>query len=350
MRRSERRTRAAGRRRRAALVVAASTASAAALVASGGGTALATAAAASRLKKVTLTVAVVPPKMIFMGFYVAKDEGFFARSGLDVTLMPEQGGVQAARAVAAGDAYFEAGGTDAVAASAAQNGGIEAIWSYGGNDLSLIADKSVTNVAQLRGQKVGLGDATGPAYELTSIALRQKGIPISAVQTVILNSRAALVGALADNEIQASAFHIDDGYTVLQKDPHVHVLEPLYKVAPLYWYGAVGVPTKYARQNPQTVVAFLKAMLEAQRWMYTHRSQTIALSVRETQETRPVVTQSYDFLTKNKLWATDAGMTAAQVNWTMREYKLNGIITRIPPDRQVYDLQYVRQALAQLKG
>ena len=341
---------AAGRARRCRRTAVRGVLLAGAVVTAAAGTAAAAPHRSARLTPVTLTIAVVPPKMIFMGFYVAKQKGFFAKNGLDVTLMAEQGGVQAARAVAAGDAYFEAGGTDAIAASAAQNGGLEAVWSYGQNDLSLIADKSIHSVAQLKGKKVGLGDPTGPAYELTSFALRKDGLPISAVDNVILNSRAALVGALADNEIQASAFHIDDGYTVLEKDPNVRVLEPLYKVAPLYWYGAVGVPGTYARQNPGTVVAFLKSMIEAQRWMYAHRAQTIALSVKDTEESPTVVAKSYDFLTANKLWSTTAGMTAAQVNWTMRQYKLNGIINRIPPNSQVFDLRYVDEALAQLKS
>lgn len=331
---------------------------AAALVAGGvglgalaaGGTAGANAVRAhsAKLQKITLTLALDPPKMIFMGFEIAKQEGFFQRNGLDVTIMAEQGGVQAARAVAAGDAYFEAGGTDAIAASVAQNGGLTSIWSYGGSDLSLMSDSNITSVSQLKGKTIGAGDATGPAFELGAIALRKAGVGLKQVNFAILNGRPALIGAMVAGKVQAAAFHIDDGYTLLAQDPHVHVLEPLYKAAPLFWYGAVGIPVAYGKAHSETVVAFLKSMLEAQRWMYTHPGPTIRLSVQDTGETKAVVTRAYQFLAKNKLWATGVGMTDAQIQWTLKEYKDNGIIKTIPPLSRVFDPSYVNKALSEI--
>ena len=154
-----------------------------------GATGSATAAVhhASKLQKITLTLALDPPKMIFMGFEVAQQEGFFQRNGLDVNILAEQGGVQAARAVAAGDAYFEAGGTDAVAASVAQNGGLISIGSYGQDDLSRLSDSNIKTVAQLKGKTIGAGDSTGPAFELGAIALRKAGIGLKQVSFAILN-------------------------------------------------------------------------------------------------------------------------------------------------------------------
>lgn len=315
-----------------------------------GATGSATAAVhhASKLQKITLTLALDPPKMIFMGFEVAQQEGFFQRNGLDVNILAEQGGVQAARAVAAGDAYFEAGGTDAVAASVAQNGGLISIWSYGQDDLSLLSDSNIKTVAQLKGKTIGAGDSTGPAFELGAIALRKAGIGLKQVSFAILNGRPALVGAMVAGKIQAAAFHVDDGYALLEQDKNVHILEPLYKAAPLFWYGAVGIPVSYGKTHRQVVVDFLKAMIEAQRWMYTHRTQTIALSVKDTGETPTVVAHAYDFLKANKLWTTGVGMTAAQIKWTLQQYKENGIIKRIPTVAQIFDPSYVQQALAEL--
>ncbi len=305
---------------------------------------------ASQLTKVTLTTALNPPKMIFMGFWVAQQEGFFRKNGLDVTIMPEQGGVQAARAVAAGDAYFEAGGTDAIAAAFAQAGNLEAIWSYGGDDLSLIADKSITSVAGLNGKTIGAGDSTGPAYELSEIALRKAGVPTKNVNVAVLAGRPALVGAMAAGQIQAAAFHIDDGLALQAQDPNVHVLASFAKVAPQYWYGAVGIPVKYGKTHSKTVVAFLTSMIEAQRWMYTHRAQVITLGVKFTGETRPIVTQSYDFLTANKLWSTGVGMTDAQVAYTLVQFQKNGIIPTVPKASAIFNQTFINQALKNAVG
>jgi ABC-type nitrate/sulfonate/bicarbonate transport system substrate-binding protein len=303
---------------------------------------------AKALTKVTLTLALDPPKMIFMGFWVAQQEGFFARNGLDVTLMPEQGGVQAARAVAAGLAYFEAGGTDAIAAAYAQAGNLEAIWSYGADDLSMIADKSVASVAALKGKTIGAGDATGPAFELSEIALRKAGVNTNDVKVAVLNGRPALVGAMAAGAIQASVFHVDDGYALLSKDPNVHVIATMAKVAPQYWYGAVGIPVAYGKKHPATVVAFLESMIEAQRWMYTHPAGTIALSVKFTGESLAVVTKSYNFMKLNKLWSTGIGMTNAQVSYTLAQFKANGIIPTVPKATDIFNQTFIRSALTKV--
>lgn len=305
---------------------------------------------AKQLTKVTVTLALDPPKMIFMGFWVAQQEGFFARNGLDVKLMPEQGGVQAARAVAAGDAYFEAGGTDAIAAAYAQAGNLEAIWSYGGDDLSFVADKNINSVAALKGQTIGVGDATGPAFELSEIALRKAGVNTSAVKIAVLNGRPALVGAMAAGAIQASVFHVDDGFTLLSTDPNVHVIASMARVAPQYWYGAVGIPVTYGETHPGTVIAFLESMIEAQRWMYTHRTQTINLSVKYTGETPAIVAKSYDYLTHNKLWSTGVGMTDAQVSYTLAQFKENKIIPSIPKATDIFNQTFIKAALAKVGG
>jgi NitT/TauT family transport system substrate-binding protein len=337
------------RRRAAVVAVAGLSAGTLAVASLPGGASAAPSSHAAKLQKITLTLALDPPKMIFMGFEIAQQEGFFQRNGLDVTIIPEQGGVQAARAVAAGDAYFEAGGTDAVAASVAQGGGLVSIWSYGQDDLSLLSDSNITSVSQLKGKTIGAGDSTGPAFELGAIALRNAGIKLNQVTFAILNGRPALVGAMVAGKIQAAAFHVDDGYTLMSKDKSVHVLEPLYKAAPLFWYGAVGIPVSYGKAHPTIVVDFLKSMIEAQTWMYSHPGPTIALSVKDTGETKPIVTESYNFLRANKLWTTGVGMTPAQIKWTLQQYKANGIIKTIPTVSQIFDPTYVDQALAQLK-
>jgi NitT/TauT family transport system substrate-binding protein len=300
------------------------------------------------LKSVQVALALDPPKMVFIGFYVASDEGFFARNGLRVTLEPELSGVQAAQAVAAGDAVFSAGGTDAVAASAAENGGQIAIWSYAKDDLSIVSDSSITSVSQLRGKNIGLGDATGPAYQLSVLALEQAHVPLSAVRFDILNGRPALVSALIAGRIQATVFHVDDGLTALQKDSKIHILRAMYDSAPDYWYGALSVPTKYAKQNPGTVKAFLTAMVEADRWMYSHKAQTVQIGIKYTNESPTVVSQAYDFLTSHHLWTENAGATAQEVAYTLNLYKKSKTISTVPPVSKVMDFSYIDSVLSQL--
>lgn len=308
------------------------------------------AGSSSSLTPVTVQLALVPPKMIFMGFYVAQAEGFFKKNGLNVTLQAQPTGAQAVRALESGAGVFAAGGTDGVASADANGANLTGIWSYGKDDLSVIAADSVKSIAGLKGVNVGVSDKAGPAYSLTALTLASAGLSTSSVNWVILSGRPALVTALASGRIQASVFHVDDGLTLIRKDPHVHVLAQMNTAAPQWWYGAVSVSKTYAQAHPKVVTEFLTAMVQAQRWMYTHASQTIALSVKDTQENPSVVAQAYHIMVKAHDWETGSGIHAADVNYTLNAYRHDGVI---PPSSkltasQVTDTTYINSVLAKL--
>ena len=302
------------------------------------------------LTPVTVQLALVPPKMIFMGFYVAQAEGFFTRNGLSVTLQGEPTGNQAVRGLAAGAGVFAAGGTDAVAAADANGGGLVAIWSYGADDLSVIASDSVKSLAGLKGQNIGITDKSGPAYSLPVLALNSVGLSADAAHYVVLGGRPALVTALASGRIQAAAFHTDDGLTLIQKDPKVHVLAQMSKAAPNWWYGAVAVKKAYAQAHPAVVTGFLTAMIQAQRWMYAHPAQTITLAEKYTLEAPSVVTSSYKIMTAAHDWVTGAGLDPAAVNFTLNAYRHDGVIPSSSTINasSTIDQSYINQVLAKL--
>jgi len=285
-----------------------------------------------------------------MGFYVAQAENFFKENGLNVTLQAEPTGAQAVRGLAAGAGVFAAGGTDGVVSADASGANMTAVWGYGKDDLSIIAADNVKSIAGLKGMNVGVSDKAGPAYSLTTLTLQSAGLSANAANWVILSGRPAMVTALAANRIQASVFHVDDGLTLIKKDPHVHVLAQMNTAAPQWWYGAVSVYKAYAQSHPKVVEAFLTAMVEAQRWMYTHPSQTIALAVKDTQEDPSVVAQSYQVMAKANDWETGSGINPADVNFTLNAYRHDGVI---PPSStltasQVTDTTYINAVLAKL--
>lgn len=343
-----------GRRRAGAAIVTAAALCVAASACGSGSSASNGAAppagSSTSLTPVTVQLALVPPKMIFMGFYVAQAENFFKKNGLSVTLQPEPTGAQAVRGVAAGAGLFAAGGTDGVAAADANGANMVAVWGYGNDDLSIIAADSVKSIAGLKGMSVGVSDKAGPAYSLTTLALHSVGLSPEAANWVILSGRPALVTALAAGRIQASVFHVDDGLTLVKKDPQVHVLAQMNTAAPQWWYGAVSVSKTYAKTHPEVVKEFLTAMVEAQRWMYTHPSQTIALAVKDTQEDPSVVAKAYQVMAKAHDWETGSGINPADVSFTLNSYRHDGVIpaSSTLTASQVIDTTYINAVLAKL--
>jgi NitT/TauT family transport system substrate-binding protein len=303
----------------------------------------------ANLIKVRVGLALIPPKMTFIGFYVALDKGFFKRNGLDVKLMSEGDGVKSLRGTAAG--AFDMAGTSAddVIAAAAQGGGLSSVWGYAMPlDTAVVADQSVKTVADLKGKKIGITDPGGFSDVQVRAVLAQNHIPAAQASIISFSSRSAFVPAIVSGQINAAPFHVDDAYVAQAQDPNLHVVAAVYKSLPNWWYGSLAVTNTYKASHQETIAKFITAMIQADRWIYSHKAQTIAVGVKETQEPKAAVTAAYTFLKKAHEWTVNDGLEQKRVMFTMRyEHKL-GQIPKVPAYTDVADTSIVNGVLGVL--
>jgi len=306
-------------------------------------------ARAGKLTTVRFGLALIPPKMTFIGFYVARDQGFFKKNGIDAKLMGEGDGVKSLRGAAAG--AFDMAGTSAddVIAAAAQGGGITSIWGYAMPlDTAIVADKSVKTAADLKGKKIAITDPGGFSDVQVRAVLAQAHVNANDTQIISMPDRSAFLPAIVSGRIDAAPFHADDGFAAQEQDKNLHVIAAVYKSLPYWWYGSLAVTNKYKAANRATIAKVLKAMIQADRWIYSHKAQTIAIGVKETQESKAAVTKAYDFLKAAHEWTVNDGLEKGRVMTTMRyEHRLKQI-PRVPTYNEVADLSIVNGVLKQL--
>jgi ABC-type nitrate/sulfonate/bicarbonate transport system substrate-binding protein len=160
--------------------------------------------------------------------------------------------------------------------------------------------------------------------------------------------RSAFLPAIVAGRINAAPFHADDGFAAEAQDSKLHVVAAVYKSLPNWWYGSLAVTDKYRTANRATITKFIKAMIQADRWIYTHAAQTIAIGVKETQESKSAVSKAYVFLKKANEWTVNDGLEKGRVMNTMRyEHKLKQI-PRVPTYNEVTDLSITNGILKQL--
>jgi NitT/TauT family transport system substrate-binding protein len=308
-----------------------------------------TGARTAKLTTVRVGLALIPPKMTFIGFYVARDQGFFKKNGLDVKLMGEGDGVKSLRGAAAG--AFDMAGTSAddVIAAAAQGGGIKSVWGYAMPlDTAIVADQSVKTAADLKGKKIAITDPGGFSDVQVRAVLAQAHVNASSTQIISMPDRSAFLPAIVAGRIDAAPFHADDGFAAEAQDSKLHVIAAVYKSLPNWWYGSLAVTDKYRAANGPTIAKFVTAMIQADRWIYSHRAQTIAIGVKETQESKAAVSKAYAFLKAAHEWTVNDGLEQGRVMTTMRyEHKLKQI-PRVPAYTEVADLSIVNGVLKQL--
>lgn len=298
---------------------------------------------------ITVGLALNPPKMVFIGFYVARDQGFFSKHNLDVSLAEFTDGVKSLKGLAGGSVDIGGTSSDDVIAAAAQGGGVKAIWSYAApTDTIMLGGPAVKSAADLKGKTIGITDPGGFADSQARAVLGSAGVPASSVKFQSFPGRSAFVPALVAGKIDAAVFHVDDGLTAQSKSPNLNVVSKIWEAAPLWWYGAVTVRTHYAGKNQDLLQRFLQAMIEADRWMYGHRAEVVKIGVKYTQEDQAIVEKSYDFLAAAHEWTVNDGLRQNMVDYTVQTNFDNKQIDKKPTFDQVVDKTLINKVLASI--
>lgn len=300
--------------------------------------------------QVNVGIALSPPKMIFLGPYVADAEGFFAKQNIKVKFISMPNGLETELGTTAGSIDFGfSSATDAIE-SAAAGSPIHAIWSYGPKlDTQCIASGNINSAKDLIGKNVGSTGTGGFSYTQAYACLKPAGVNVNQVKLINM-TRAQFVPALLSNRIHAAVFHVDDAYVVQHSGVPLKVLSNEAEVLPDWWYGGVTVLDKYAQANPDLVTRFLTAMVQADRWMTdpANRNAVIAVGVQATKEDKAAVSYAYDYLAKNHLWTLNSGMDEASEGYTAQQLLNFKEIDKLPAYSAVVDDSYINAVLDKL--
>ena len=306
---------------------------------------------AQKFATIEVGLALSPPKVIFMGPYVAAQEGFFAKEHLRIHYISMPTGLETELGTTAGTINFGlSSGTDPIEA-AASTAPVVAIGSYGEKLTTVcIVPPTIKKAKTLIGKPVGTTGATGFAYTTLNACLVAGGVHISQVKPIDM-TRAEFVSAIDTHRIYAAAFHADTGYVVLHSLKGSHVLYQEYKAVPTWWYGAISVKRAYARSHKSITERFLAALILADRWMNAKKntSKLITIAVTATTETVNAVTYAVKLELKSHTWSTTLALEPKRIGYTVNELLKLKEITHKPPLKKIATTSYLKGALELLK-
>ena len=134
------------------------------------------AGAAQALTKVTMTTGSFSEREAAM--YVAQDQGFFRRYGLDLTFVQVRSGPIGMAALASGESQLHEGSvTGAVLGSAAE--GVDLVFVAGMiNKLigNIMASPKIKSPSDLKGKVIGVTSMSGGSWMFTTLALEYWGL------------------------------------------------------------------------------------------------------------------------------------------------------------------------------
>jgi NitT/TauT family transport system substrate-binding protein len=231
--------------------------------------------------------------VVYLPLTIAEQQGFFKAEGIDVEIQDLQGGAKALQALVGGSADVVIGYYDHTIQMQAKNKDIKAIallGRYPGLVLGVRSDlaASVTNVAGLKGMKIGVTAPGSSTQFMVDYLLSKNGLRPSDVSIVGIGAASTAVAAIEQRQVDALV-NMDPMITVLESRGLVSLLVDTrtergtnevyggeYPGASLY------TTQDFIERHPATAQRLVTAIIKALRWIHGRTPEQIASSLPES--------------------------------------------------------------------
>jgi NitT/TauT family transport system substrate-binding protein len=209
--------------------------------------------------------------------WVAYEQGFFRKYGLDVQLIFVEGGSLGVQTLVSGDVTAAAVAGASVVQSNLQNSGLVMIAGFLNTmDYQLIVSKEIIRPDQLKGKTLAVSRFGSSSDFATRYAIDRYGLsPDKDVTIVQIGSQPARFAALETGKIHGAMVSIP--LTVKARKMGLNALADLQMLGLEYQHTGLAVTQSLIKSNPEIVRNITKAFVEAIHYLKTHRKETLAV-------------------------------------------------------------------------
>lgn len=254
--------------------------------------------AARAQDRTEVRVAVLAPSALLWLHAIAKDQGFYAKHGIEVRDLVAAGSPALLQAVSTGS--VEAGVAVADLAIRAIDQGAPVIISgaiLGKSILRLVGGKGVTEVKQMAGKPVTAGGVKGGTANLLRYLAMQHGVDPNSLQMVAMANSKDRIVAMENGQV-AGALLIAPFDTIAQNDG-MKVLDDY--VEP-YLQTPLILNTTWAAKNPRAAIGITQANRDAANWIYdpANKQKAIDILAAFTKVDPAICAKSYAFIVEQQ--------------------------------------------------
>jgi ABC-type nitrate/sulfonate/bicarbonate transport system substrate-binding protein len=227
-----------------------------------------------------ITIGMVAPAFLFFPIWVAQDQGFFAAEGIEARLVIYGATDKVTTALREGETQIGMVTPEGVIGDAAVGGSLRLIAGNANRaPLSLIVQKGIERIADLRGKRVGTSSLKEGTAVLVQTILAAHGLRYPG------DYEFAIVGAHPQRWEHLQKGTIDAGLQLLPlnyvaEDAGFRNLAETSDYVPRYAFAAIGVNQHWAAVNRGLVVQMLKALHAATAWADAQRDAAAAILAR----------------------------------------------------------------------
>jgi NitT/TauT family transport system substrate-binding protein len=208
----------------------------------------------------------------YLPLYLAESKGFFKEEGLDVKLFTFKGDAGAIQALAGNSVDINVSSLTGLISAITANQPFIAFWGgFNQADFDWYSPK-LKSLKEARGKKFGITQYGALTDILTRSALRKAGLnPEKDVQILQVGAPSAALAAMSAGQLDAAILSAPAKY-VAQERGMIHLLSERKHVTPDWPKHVVYSNKAFLKENPETVKAFLRAMVKGLDYMGANRA------------------------------------------------------------------------------
>jgi NitT/TauT family transport system substrate-binding protein len=257
--------------------------------------------------------------------WLAKDEGIFAKHGLEAELVTVRSAPIQVSALVSNEVQFVRGSASSMLTAAAQGAKLKILFSVFAERASydFLASPSITKPSDLRGKKIGVQDFSGLLWSLTMLSLREMGLDPQKdnISIQAIGDSTVIAQSLASGLIDAAP--LDKLQSVRLQGLGIKVLLDLRRIAlPASPFMSAEA---FVQKNPQVVENFVKALIESSAIMRAQKERGLAVLQRHIKADRALAEIGYKILLEDLTsytFVTVKGLKTAQDIVALRDPKI----------------------------
>lgn len=282
--------------------------------------------------------------------WVASKKGFFDQQGLDVQVVLLRGVPMTVQALVGGSLHFGSGGPEPYIEASER--GLDLVVTGGiinGLTQFVIATKNYRTYEDLRGATFGQSSLTGGIVTAFREALRLKGLeyPRDYKIIVIAGGSSANLAAMQSGQIAATTVAVPLNFAA--EEAGFNTIGRLIDAIPNFQVNALVTKRSWAEKNRPIMVRFMKAMVQALRWLHENRDPAVEFLSKEMQLKPIHARKGWEYYTQNRLWPPDGDVTLEGMKSNIRFYAdQTGAKGPLPEASKFVDRSYLQEALKEL--
>jgi NitT/TauT family transport system substrate-binding protein len=257
--------------------------------------------------------------------WLAKDEGIFAKHGLEAELVAVRSAPIQVSALVSNEVQFVRGSASSMLTAAAQGAKLKILFSLFAERASydFLVSPSITKPSDLRGKKIGVQDFSGLLWSLARLSLREMGLDPQKdnINIQAIGDSTVIAQSLSSGLIDAAP--LDKLQSARLQGLGMKVLLDLRRIAlpasPLMSAEA------FVQKNPQVVENFIKALIESSAIMRSQKERGLAVLQRHIKTDRALAEVGYKILLEDLTsytFVTVKGLKTAQDIVALRDPKI----------------------------